>query len=247
MSLDALFTLFSGLPRGGPGSNASTREAISRLPSLPAAPRILDIGCGPGKQTQVLARMLQAKVTAIDIHRPFLDQLTADAEAAGLSGLVETRELSMDALDYPAASVDLIWSEGAVFILGVAEAVRLWRPLLKSGGLLAFTEATWLTDTPPAEAAAYWRDNYPAMATAAANIATIESAGFHVLDHFTLPATDWWEELYTPLEARMADLKEDPASGSELLEAIELSELEIDLYRRHGDSFGYVFYLGQRS
>ncbi len=78
-------------------------------------------------------------MTAIDIHRPFLAQLTAAAAAAGLSQFIETRELSMDALDYPSESVDLMWSEGVVFILGVAEALRLWRPMLKPGGILAFT------------------------------------------------------------------------------------------------------------
>ena len=247
MSLEALFTLFTGMPRGGPGSAATTQNAIGRLPALPAEPKVLDIGCGPGKQTLVLAKALQTSVSAIDIHRPFLEQLTADAAAAGLSQFIETRELSMDALDYPAESVDLIWSEGAVFILGVAEALRLWRPMLRPGGVLAFTEATWLTDTPPAEAAAFWRENYPAMATTAANTAIAEQAGFEVFDHFTLPAADWWTDLYTPLEARMAVLEGDPATGPDLLEVIEMTEREIDLYRRHGDSFGYVFYLTRRS
>ncbi|HEX8823356.1 MAG TPA: class I SAM-dependent methyltransferase, partial [Archangium sp.] len=59
MLADAFFLLHTDLPREGPGSDDCTREALRRLrPWLPASPRVLDLGCGPGKQTLVLAREL---------------------------------------------------------------------------------------------------------------------------------------------------------------------------------------------
>jgi len=53
---NAIFRLFEGLARQGPGSDAGTREALRRPGALPAAPRVLDLGCGSGRAALVLAR-----------------------------------------------------------------------------------------------------------------------------------------------------------------------------------------------
>ena len=241
MDIDSLFKLHEGLPRGGPGSNQSTREAIRRLPPLPVPPRILDIGCGPGQQSVVLAQELQGPTTAIDLYPPFLHACRINAEKAGVANLIEARELSMDALDFEPESFDLIWSEGAVFILGVEAALRLWRPFLKSGAIFAFTEATWLTENPPAEAKAYWAENYPVMATAEANETSAKAQGYEPLDRFTLPASDWSVEYYGPLKERMREMK--PGAGPAMAGTIDETLREIEIFDRFGDSYGYVFYI----
>lgn len=46
------FLVHRGLPREGPGNDAATLQALRRLPPLPASPRVLDLGCGPGAQTE---------------------------------------------------------------------------------------------------------------------------------------------------------------------------------------------------
>lgn len=243
MNLKAFFTLYSDLPREGPGSDVSTLKAIKRLPALPESPRVLDLGCGPGRQTLVLARTLKVPIVAIDIHRPFLDQLTMAAAQAGLADYVRTRRISMDALDYPAESIDLIWSEGAAYIIGVSRALQLWRPLLRPGGLLAFTEATWLTDNPPAEAAAFWESAYPDITTRAGNLHKAEAEKYEVIDTFTLPAEDWWAEYYAPLQKRIRALRSEAAAWPELAAVIADTEEEINMFARFGDSYGYVFYI----
>ncbi|MBT3361063.1 MAG: methyltransferase domain-containing protein [Rhodospirillales bacterium] len=241
MDIESLFKLHEGLPRGGPGSDDSTLAAIKRLPALPAAPRILDIGCGPGQQTIVLARELQGKTTAIDVYPPFLDACRDAARTEDLGHLVETRDLSMDALDFDHETFDLIWSEGTVYIIGVEAALRLWRPFLKPGAIIAFSEATWLTDNPPHEAKEYWAEAYPVMATTQANEATAEALGYEPLDRFTLPASDWMDEYYGPLKERMAETRN--GASAEMAETIDETLVEIDMYERFGDSYGYVFYI----
>ena len=146
-----MFRLFEGLPRQGPGSEDCTREALRRLPALPAAPRVLDLGCGSGSSTLVLAAALRTKVIAIDIHQPFLDQLQATARERGLEQLIETRCADMAAPGVPSGSVDLLWSEGAIYLLGFGDGLRLWRPLLAAGGLVAVSECSWLDANPPAD------------------------------------------------------------------------------------------------
>ena len=54
MDTPFIFTLFEGLDRKGPGSDACTNRMFN-IPSPPPDSRILDIGCGAGSQTLALA------------------------------------------------------------------------------------------------------------------------------------------------------------------------------------------------
>ena len=246
MDLSAFFTLHRSLPRQGPGSDACTREALRRLPPLPARPRVLDLGCGPGRHTLVLAETLRTRVVGVDIHQPFLDQLQETARERGLAGLIKAWPGDMAAPPGVAArTIDLIWSEGAIYNLGFARGLGLWRPLLAPGGLVAATECSWLVDDRPAEAAAFWADAYPAMSDVAGNTDAAEAAGFEVLDGFALPPSAWWDEYYTPLLENVGRLR--PTADAELMAAIEGTEREIEMYRRFGHSYGYVFYLMRRT
>ena len=237
----ALFLLHHDLPREGPGSDASTREALGRLRALPPEPVVLDLGCGPGRSSLVLAQELGAKVIAIDLHPPFLDQLARAATDAGLAHLIEPRLADIGALDQPPGSVDLIWSEGSAYVLAFAQALRVWRPLLKPGGLMAVSECTWLVDDPPDEPRQFWESAYPSMGTVDENRRRAESAGFEVLGSFPLPTSDWWDEYYTPLLARASTLR--PTADATLIALLDETEREADLFRRYGESYGYIFYL----
>jgi SAM-dependent methyltransferase len=238
---EAVFRLFEGLPRQGPGSDGCTLEALRRLPALPPTPRVLDLGCGAGRSSLVLAEALRARVVAVDSHQAFLDQLRATAEERGLDHLIEPRCADMATPGLPAGGVDLLWSEGAIYFLGFEEGLRLWRPLLAPGGCLAVTECSWLSADPPAEAAAFFAEGYPGMAGIEENVLRARAAGFEVLDHFTLPPKAWWDEYYTPLQEHMARL--EPDAGPDLVAAIAETRREIELFRRYGDAYGYVFYL----
>lgn len=241
MDESALFLLHRDLPREGPGSDACTREALRRLPPLSTNPVVVDLGCGPGRSALVLAEELGTRVIAVDLHAPFLDQLSRGAAERGLSPLIEPRRADMAAPGLPPGSVDLIWSEGAAYALGFAEALRCWRPLLKPGGRMAVSECTWLVDDPPDEPRRFWQAAYPSMGTVAENRRRAEAAGLEVVDSFLLPASAWWDEYYDPLLARAASFR--PTADASLISLVEETGREADLFRRHGDAYGYVFYL----
>ncbi|MBN1511221.1 MAG: class I SAM-dependent methyltransferase [Phycisphaerae bacterium] len=242
----AFLRLHCDLPREGPGSDAATREAIRRLPRLPDNPVILDLGCGPGRQTLVLARAFGVPVTAVDFHEPFLAQLRASAAEAGLAEQIKTRHQSFDGLTDAPGSVDLIWCEGAIFILGFGEGLRCWRPLLRPGGCLVASEAVWLTDTPSAEVKAFWDSEYPAITNVEGNRKIAEEAGFELVDHFVLPGAAWWDEYLTPLSARGEMLRPQAATDPMLARVLDEMNRELDICRRYGDAFGYVFFILQR-
>ena len=64
--------LHDGLPRQAPGSEATTRHLLGRCGPMPASPTVLDVGCGPGRSTLVLADALPTSLlTAVDLHRGY--------------------------------------------------------------------------------------------------------------------------------------------------------------------------------
>lgn len=256
MNWQAFFELHRDLPREGPGSDVATLEALNRARAAAGRSRlgtesrepafdlcVFDVGCGPGKQTLVLARELRRKIVAVDIHEPFLGQLRRAAFDAGLADLVETRLGRMEELDQPPGSIDLIWCEGAIYNVGFEEGLRLWRPMLQDGGIVVASEATWLVDDPPSACRTFWDAEYPPMTGIAGNETRAVAAGFDLIDHFVLPRAAWWDEYLTPIERRIARLRPKAARDADLAQVLKDHEREIDICHRFGDTFGYVFYI----
>ena len=198
-------------------------------------------------QTLVLARETAGHVTAVDRHQPFLDEVTRRAAREGLTERITTVNAPMSALDFPDAAFDLIWSEGAIYIVGLAEGLRAWKRLLRRNGAIAVTEISWLGPDIPEEAAAFWSRSYPAMTDVSSNLRTIESAGYAPIDHFVLAEAAWWDHYYGPLERRIAELRREYEDDPEATAFLDGELAEISLYRKHAASYGYVFYTARNT
>ncbi|MGE0623689.1 MAG: class I SAM-dependent methyltransferase [Pseudomonadales bacterium] len=235
------------LPREAPGNRASTARALSAATELPDAPTVLDIGCGPGTQTLDLAALLPgARITAIDALQRFIDVAQARLRAAGLAQRVTATVGDMRTLAFPDGSFDLLWCEGAVYVMGVREALTAWRPLLKPRGYIGFTEAVWLTDSPPEEIAEWWAGEYPQMVGVDACLTCVQECDFELVDHFVLPEAAWWDDYYRPLERRLNALRDRYRDDPAALEAIGEHQREVDCYRRWSDCYGYLFVVARR-
>ncbi len=138
-----VYYLHEGLPRQAPGSDDSTWGALRRLGPIPADAVVLDVGCGPGRSALALALCLKARVTAIDIHQPCLDELSAASMLLGVSKLVTPRKRSMANMKLKPGTFDLIWAEGSAYFLGIRRSLETWLPLLNDDGHIAFTELCW--------------------------------------------------------------------------------------------------------
>ena len=246
--LQLLMDLHRDGARQGPGGDRETRLAIE-LAGLAANRqlRIADIGCGTGASTLTLARALDAHITAVDFLPGFLARLEEDATREGLGDRIETLEASMDALPFDEASLDVIWSEGAIYNMGFADGVKSWSTYLKPGGVLAVSELTWLTGERPKEINDRWCSEYPEVDTASAKIAILEVQGFSLLGYFALPDACWLDNYYRPIQERLPAFlqRHENSPGAQAIADAEVEELA--LYERYKDYFGYGFYVARKS
>lgn len=234
--------------RQGPGSEADTLRALDLTRLDRSAPlRVADVGCGTGAAALALAGALpHARIVAVDLFPAFLDVLAARARAAGRAGRVQPLAASMAALPFADGSLDLVWSEGAIYNLGFGAGVAAWRPFLRPGGVIAVSEITWLRPDPPQEIRGHWDAEYPEIATAAGKIAVLERAGYDLLGYFVLPATSWLDDYYGPTEERIPAFLARHAGRPEAAQVAALERHEADLYRRYRDWFSYGFYVARR-
>ncbi len=238
-----------GVLRKGPGTDAATAEAFRRVqPLLPPAPSILDVGCGGGAQTLALAALTPGTILAVDRYPPFVDELRERAAARGVSDRVTARVGDMKDLGLPPASFDLVWCEGALFVLGFEQGLRTLRPLLRDPGVLVATESVWLRPVQevPADVRAFWAEGYPAITDVEGNLALARRAGFAPLGHFTLPA-EGWAAYVDPLERRVEEVLAAHPGDPDAQEAARRERREFAMFREHLRWFGYEFFLLRRS
>jgi ubiquinone/menaquinone biosynthesis C-methylase UbiE len=240
---ELFYEIHSSMPRQGPGDRRSTEKAYRLMRGLPENPAILDIGCGPGTQTIDLLGISDGTITAVDNHRPFLDQLSGELQKRVLEHRVKVSDGDMTDLRFKDGSFDVVWAEGAIFVIGFEQGLKAWKRLLTPRGYMAVSELTRLRPDPPDEAKAFWEGAYPVMQDIESNEKTIEKAGYENVGHFTLPEEAWWEDYYNPLAERVLMLKEKQRDNAEMLGMLAETEEEMSSFRKYSDFYGYVFYV----
>jgi ubiquinone/menaquinone biosynthesis C-methylase UbiE len=109
----------------------------------------------------------------------------------------------MKALNYEDGSFDLVWCEGAIFIIGFEKGLREWKRLVKDNGYLVVSELAWLQLNAPEEVKQFFVQVYPAIKTINGNLEIIKKTGYRVINHFVLPTKSWWTHYYKPIEAKL--------------------------------------------
>jgi ubiquinone/menaquinone biosynthesis C-methylase UbiE len=245
-TMNLFFEIHKDIPREGPGDNLSTRKAYQMIEEHLSNPKILDIGCGPGMQTVEIAKLTEGTVLATDMNEGFLDVLSEKMKEFGLTDKVSTQKANMKNLPFKDEQFDLIWSEGAIYIIGFEKGLSEWKRFIKTDGFIAVTELSWLKENPPEESLKFWTDEYPEVDSVEGNIQKAENLGYRLIDTFVLPESAWWDDYYHPLEERLKLFREKYQHDEEALKTIAECQYEIDLYRKYHDYYGYVFYIFQK-
>lgn len=168
-------------------SPEATLKALSFINNLTVQSLIADLGCGTGGQTMVLAQHTPGSITGLDFFPEFIECFNRNAEKLNLQDRVKGVVGSMDALSFEKESLDLIWSEGAIYNIGFERGLNEWRNYLKPGGYLAVSESVWFTDHRPAEIHDFWMNAYTEIDTIPNKIVQIQKAGYIPVATFILP------------------------------------------------------------
>ena len=245
--MEMIFKMFEYLPRLGPGDRESTLKALSMIKDLPENPLILDIACGKGEQTIGLLENTNSKIIATDVYDPFLDCLSDKLKSKGLQNRVEIKNMSMTDLDFDKESFDLIWSEGAIDIMGFKNGLSKWKPILKKNGYIVVSNITWFKnrEVVPKEVKAFLEGYVHKIFTTEDYIKIIEELGYKYIDSFKLPESSWWKFFNPFLEKKDELLKnfENNKAGIDIVK--DFSE-QINIYRKYSEYYGYVFYIMQK-
>jgi len=202
-----------------------TRKAYRVLPHL-TSPRILDIGCGTGVSTCELVRISGGQVVALDIDRDALDRLSGRAEREGLSDLITVVHRSMSALDFPPNSFDIIWTEGAISVIGFERGLAEWRDLLAPDGYLVVHDS---------------------MSGLPGKIESVRTCGYTLVEQFELSPDVWWDKYYRPLKKQIEELKLTDPAGGNVIDDIKAAEREIGEFDRDNPRYGSVFIIMQKT
>lgn len=245
--LALLIDLHRAAARQGPGGERETKLALELAELDVKRPlKIADIGCGTGASTLVLAKELNAHITAVDFLPEFLEELQIRARKDAVAERITPLCASMDALPFAENEFDLIWSEGAIYNMGFEAGLAAWRRFLKPGGRLVLSEITWLSASRPQPLQSHWEREYPEIDLASAKIAILEQHGYSLMGYFSLPSSCWMENYYRPMQERFTAFLQQHAHNPQAQSIVDLEKKEIALYERYSEYVSYGVYVTKK-
>jgi len=195
------------------------------LPGLDE-PRILDIGCGSGVPTMELARLGQGEVIGVDIDQPALDKLTKKIREAGLSNRVKAVNRSILDMVFPDESFDVIWSEGAIFVVGFERAIQEWKRFLKPGGFMVIHDEKGNVEE---------------------KLEQISRCGCKLLGYFILSEDTWWTQYFAPLEKLIAKSQTSHTDDPYTLEEFNQARRELEMFKNSPEHNSSVYFVMQKN
>ena len=244
--IDLIIETHVGLERQGPGSSEMTAKALGFLNDLNDISRALDLGCGTGGQTMVLAQNITGSIIGVDLFPDFIEVFNDNAKRLGFEDRVSGIVGSMDDLSFQKGEFDLIWSEGAIDNIGFEKGLGYWHDFLKKNGHIAVTCPSWIADECPAEIEKFWSEASHKLNTVGESISIMQKAGYSFVASFVLPEKCWTDNYFGPREAAEKALSEK-YPGNKTVEAyIQEDNYEVELYSKYKQYYGYVFYIGKK-
>lgn len=142
----ALLELIWGEGFMSPGGAELVRETLAGLDLRDKL--VVDLGCGIGGGSLILAREKGARVIGLDIEAPLLERARAYAEKAGLADRISFVHTVPGPLPLDDASVDVVYSSGV--FTQIADKRGMFRDIyrvLRPGGL--FVSYDWMRGPEP--------------------------------------------------------------------------------------------------
>ena len=204
--------------------NKYTRKAFKLLPKCKNL-HILDVGCGSGVPTIELAKISDGHIIGIDIDETSLNLLRRKIQQMRLNDRVSVSKKSIQTMDFPEESFDIIWAEGSIFVMGFEKSIKKWRRFLKPNGFLVIHDEN---------------------KNKTKKLGLITECGYSLIAQFELPDNLWWHEFYTPLEQLIQQFRRKYPDDSGLNDELNKDQSEIDKCKSNSVVFSSFFVIMQK-
>ena len=87
---------------------------------------------------------------------------------------------------------------------------------------------------------------YPGIKWDKDNIEIIQNSGLKLIHSVPFEEKEWWDNYYTPLENKIKLLKNKYKDNTEFTDYLDRTQIEIDLYRKYSEFYGYIYYVIQK-
>jgi SAM-dependent methyltransferase len=159
---------------------------------------VLEVGCGVGQTSVLLAKRCGCDVTGLDISESMIKSASDRSRKSGVAEKIEFRQGDISNLPFENDRFDVVLSESVTaFAPDHAKAIREYARVLKPGGFLGLNEGLYLKEDPPEEVIAWFRQD----ASGGGHTRTLESwktllrdAGFRI-ESFEVHPPDVGQEL----------------------------------------------------
>jgi ubiquinone/menaquinone biosynthesis C-methylase UbiE len=123
-------------------------------------------------------------------------------------------------------SFDILWCEGAIFLIGFEEGLRAWRRLIRPRGFLVV---------------------HARMVDVEKRIDSIPTCGYDLLHKFTVSKDAWWDDYYGPMENLVEGLRHRYQNYPDALALLNKVQKEVDEFKSNPEYHGSVFYVMQKA
>jgi len=189
-------------------------KAISIIPII-ENPRIIDVGCGSGVPTLLIAEKFTGKITAIDTDIKSIDVFKVKVKELNLSDRISLSNCSLFDIEVKSNQYDLVLAEGLLNIVGFHKGFLRIIKLLKRKGFIIIHDE-------------FKNQNE--------KIEFIENNACKILDSFVLDEHVWWNDYFKCLEKEISSI-----TNKELLKLFEYDLQEIKLFKKNPSPYTSVY------
>lgn len=230
--MNVISVLLHELPRSSPGSSDTSRQVLSLLTGI-TPKSVLFVG-DDAETPQLISEGFGCDLTAAFTDEYRMEQ----GKAAGLdASVVQLFELPGEDNSY-----DLVWYNGIVEFDSCTQRLEQLRQKLKKGGTLVYRAVSWLTDPSP-DTRLFCERRFGKILPLDKVVVEAKEQGYHVLDLYIAPKSDWNAGYYQPLIAaveKYAGIHKEDTSVS-----LGMSELrkEYGVFESHCEEYSCVYYI----
>lgn len=214
----------------------------AKLAGIGPTSLILDLGSGKAYPSLLWAGSFGSRIEGFDIDKSFVEYANKHAELLNLSHIAhytckDVTELVIDRKYDAVASLGL----GVARVYGdYGNALRIFRNLLRKGGVLIFAEPVWLVKPVPPEAMMALGEAEDNLHTEAEMRQLLEEYGYNVLGCLASSREDW--ELYVrPIYAALRGFIDSGCGvAEEALKVVSSFEAEYEAVGRYWDMLLWV-------